>query len=276
MCVIHPGETGFCCARGVSAESSGDNTKRTVPVVFSLSYGKLTSIALDPIEKKPLHHFHQGSVILSVGSFGCNLKCPWCQNHNISMAGEGDVQTHEVTPETLAVIAEQYVPEGNIGVAFTYNEPLINFEYVRDTSKILKEKGLKSVLVTNGYANPVYFDELLPFVDAMNIDLKGIDDDLYKQIGGDLETVTRNIRSAAGRCHLEITCLLINGVNDSLREMEELTDFVASVSSEIPLHISRFFPRNKFKDKTPTSIESMKQFEEIARRKLKHVSLGNV
>jgi len=253
-----------------------DDTKRTVPVVSSLSYGKLTSIALDPIEKKPLYHFHPGSMILSVGSFGCNLRCPWCQNYNISMAGEGEIVTHDVPPETLVSLAELYIPEGNIGVAFTYNEPLINFEYVRDTSAILNEKGLKSVLVTNGYANPDRFNELLPLVDAMNIDLKGIDSDFYKQIDGDLATVQANIRSAAAQCHVEITCLLINGVNDSNNEIERLTDFVASVSQDIPLHVSRFFPRHNFKDKAPTRIESMKKFEEIALRKLKHVSLGNV
>jgi len=267
-CEIEPGNAGFCRARGVSSDG-GIN-------VIPLSYAKLSSIALDPIEKKPLKHFHPGSTILSVGSFGCNLKCPWCQNSNISMAGEGDVETHDVAPEALAQLAEQYVPEGNIGVAFTYNEPLISFEYVYDTSKILKSKGLKTVLVTNGYMNADYLEILLPLIDAMNIDLKGIDRDFYKQIGGDLDTVQNNIRLAAAKCHVEITCLLINGVNDSKHEIERLTDFVASVSPEIPLHISRFFPHHHFKDKAPTRIETMKLFEEIASEKLKHVHLGNI
>ena len=265
MCVIKPGGTGFCRARGVSDAG-----------VVSLSYGKLTSVALDPIEKKPLYHFCPGSMILSVGSFGCNLRCPWCQNSYISMAGVEDVELHDIGPEALCALAERYVSEGNIGVAFTYNEPLINFEYVLDASERLKERGLMSVLVTNGYANPEYFDKLLPFVDAMNIDLKGIDDSVYPRIKGDVETVKQNIRSAAGRCHVELTCLLINGVNDSEREMEELTNFVASVSPDIPLHISRFFPRHEMEDKEQTTIESMKRFEEIARRKLTHVHLGNV
>jgi len=245
-------------------------------MVVPLSYGKLTSIALDPIEKKPLNHFHPGSMILSVGSFGCNLRCPWCQNSNISMAGEDDVETHEVAPETLVALAEHYLPEGNIGVAFTYNEPLINFEYVLDTSKLLKYRGLKTVLVTNGYLDPDHFSELLPFTDALNIDLKGITEDFYKQIDGDLETIQKNIFSAAAQCHVEITCLLINGVNDSRREIEQLTDFIASISPDIPLHISRFFPRHHFKDKSPTRIETMKLFEEIARNKLQHVHLGNI
>jgi len=246
------------------------------PCVVSLSYGKLTSIALDPVEKKPLYHFHPGRTVLSVGSFGCNLRCPWCQNHGISMAGERDSDTRYVSPEALAGLAEKYLPQRNIGVAFTYNEPLINFEYVRDTSMILHDRGLKSVLVTNGYANPEYFDGILPLTDAMNIDLKGFDSAFYKKIGGDLDTVLHNIRSAAARCHVELTCLLINGENDSERCMEDMTDFVASVSSEIPLHISRFFPRYHMKDKAPTSMESLEKFEKIAKGKLKYVHLGNV
>ena len=289
-CDIKPGGMGFCRARGIPENMKGtdpfvlSNIKRTVPFMFSsvsgevapLSYGKLTSIALDPIEKKPLYHFHPGSMILSVGSFGCNLRCPWCQNSHISMAGAADVELSDVSPEALAALAGQCVPEGNIGVAFTYNEPLINFEYVRDASILLKERGLKSVLVTNGYAEPEYFGGLLPYTDAMNIDLKSIDGGFYAAIGGDIETVKQNIRAAAASCHVELTCLLINGMNDSEREMEDMTDFIRSVSQEIPLHISRFFPRHEMKDKEQTQIETMKRFEEIARRKLKHVHLGNV
>ena len=267
-CRILPGEAGYCRARGLPKDAAGN--------VVSLSYGKLTSIALDPIEKKPLYHFHPGSMILSVGSFGCNLSCPWCQNSYISTIGVHEAETHDVAPETLALMAERYISEGNIGVAFTYNEPLINFEYVRDASRILKECGLKSVLVTNGYLNTEYFDEILPLIDAMNIDLKGISREFYKKIGGDIETVRQNIRTAASRCHLEVTCLLINGENDGEREMEEMTDFITSVSSEIPLHISRFFPRHKMKNSAPTRIESMKKFEQIAKSKLKYVYLGNV
>ena len=270
-CCLKPDETGFCQARSVPKNPDGYSAG-----VVSLSYGKLTSIALDPIEKKPLYHFHPGSKILSVGSFGCNLRCSWCQNHNISMAGIADVETYDVPPEALVALAEKYIPEGNIGVAFTYNEPLINYEYVRDTSKILKERGLKSVLVTNGYATPGVFESLLPFVDAMNIDLKGIGPGFYEQIEGDLDTVQQNIRSAAAGCHIEITCLLINGVNDTRQETEQLTEFVASVSPDIPLHIARFFPRYHFKDRAPTRIESMKQFEEIARHRLTYIHLGNV
>ena len=271
MCSIAPGGVGACRARGLlNHPCTGDQS------VVSLNYGKLASVALDPIEKKPLYRFHPGSTILSVGSFGCNLRCPWCQNHGISMAHENDVATSYIDPKGLADLAEEYKPQGNIGVAFTYNEPLISFEYVYDTAKILKQRGLISILVTNGCANPDYFEKLLPFVDAMNIDLKSMDPDFYKKIGGDLKIIQNNIRAAAGRCHIELTCLLINGENDSEIEMEEMTDFIAGVSPEIPFHISRFFPQYRMKDRAPTDIRTMRRFAEIAERKLSFVYLGNV
>ena len=306
-CRIAAGGVGACRARGAVLHPCTEELN-----VVSLNYGKLAAIALDPIEKKPLYHFHPGSRILSVGSFGCNLSCPWCQNHRISSAGAGDVQTSNVTPEELVRLAEEYTgqaggvqannapeeaarsaeknarpaeaghiqtinaPPRNIGVAFTYNEPLTSIEYVRDTSKLLKDRGLKSVLVTNGCANPARFDGLLPLIDAMNIDLKSINPEFYRKIGGDLDTILHNIRSAAARCHVELTCLLINGENDTTEEMERMVDFITSVSPDIPFHISRFFPCYLMQDRPQTSIDSMRRFEEIARRRLKHVHLGNI
>ena len=264
-CVIAPGNKGLCKARGASEDG-----------VISLSYGKVCSVALDPIEKKPLRHFHAGSMILSVGSFGCNLRCPWCQNYRISTAGESDISFREITPQALVELAEAYVGQGNIGVAFTYNEPLIWYEYVRDTARLLTERGLKVVLVTNGYANPEKFRELLPLIDAMNIDLKGIREEFYRTIGGELNIVQENIRAASESSHVEVTCLLIDGENDSEDEMEGLTEFIASVSKDIPLHISRFFPRHKMQDREATKIDTMLRFEDIARRKLTHVHLGNI
>ena len=271
MCDIAAGGVGACRARGVTMHPCTREEN-----VVSLSYGKLTSVALDPIEKKPLNRFYPGSMILSVGSFGCNLRCPWCQNHGISMAKESDVQTRYIAPDGLAGLVEEYMPKGNIGVAFTYNEPLVSFEYVYDTSKILRRRGMKSVLVTNGCANPGYFEKLLPFIDAMNIDLKSINPDFYKKIGGDLTIIQNNIRAAAERCHVELTCLLINGENDSRDEMEEMTDFIAGVSPEIPFHISRFFPQYRMRDRAPTDIRTLERFAEIARGRLSHVYLGNV
>ena len=156
----------------------------------------------------------------------------------------------------------------------------IGAEIFHNLKKVLKERGLKSVIVTNGYATPSYFESLLPLIDAMNIDLKSIKNEFYKDIGGDVETVKQNIKAASSRCHVEITCLLIEGKNDSEDEMQEMTDFIASVSPDIPFHISRCFPRYKFAEpagqKEPTDVNRMERFKEIADKKLKHVYLGNI
>ncbi len=161
-CQLEEGQTGLCRARG---NRSG--------TIIPLNYGKLTSLALDPIEKKPLRRFHPGSRILSVGSFGCNLRCPFCQNHEISMAGDGEVQTAEISPEQLADQAVELQNRGNIGVAYTYNEPLVGYEYVRDCAALLHERGMVNVLVTNGTIEDAPLRSLLPLIDAANIDLKG-------------------------------------------------------------------------------------------------------
>ena len=172
-CEIKEGETGFCRAR----------TCRDGKVIPA-NYGELTSIALDPIEKKPLKRFCSGSLILSVGSYGCNLKCPFCQNNEISWP-DRKLRVEKVIPEELADTAEYYKGDGNIGVAFTYNEPLIGYEFVRDTAKLVHEKGMKNVMVTNGTAEPHVLEELAPYIDAMNIDLKGFNSDYYsKTLGG--------------------------------------------------------------------------------------------
>ena len=249
-----------------------------------LSYGLLTSAALDPIEKKPLYHFHPGSCILSVGSFGCNLSCPFCQNYSISQAGEGDcgegagqLQVYRLDPEGLLELAlETKEKHGNIGVAFTYNEPLMNYEYVWDCSRMLKEAGLKTVLVTNGQLASGPFRKLLPLIDALNIDLKGFTHDFYAWVGGDLELVLGNIRAAfeAG-CHVEVTTLVIPGYNDSEAEMLEEARWLSSLSSEIPLHLSRYFPRYKL-DAPPTPRETLERLQKIAQGCLRHVYLGNV
>jgi pyruvate formate lyase activating enzyme len=278
-CEIKAGGTGVCGARGVEPPGTACESQRTVPAVLptaSLNYGKITSIALDPIEKKPLRRFHPGSLILSAGSFGCNLNCPWCQNHRIARARSDEASTQDIEPEALVKLAKEYLPLGNIGVAFTYNEPLIGYEYVRDVSGLLKEHGLKSVIVTNGYISSSYFLELLPLIDAMNIDLKSIRNEFYQNIGGDVETVKQNIKAAFEKCHIEITCLLIEGKNDTEDEMNEMTDFISSVSTGIPFHIARFFPRYKLEGSMPTQVEKMEEFKEIADKKLNHVYLGNI
>ena len=263
-CALDEGQTGLCRARACQDGKIG-----------SLNYGKLTSLALDPIEKKPLRRFHPGSLILSVGSFGCNLRCPFCQNHEISMAGDSGIQTVEVSPEQLAAKAAELVPHGNIGVAYTYNEPLIGYEYVWDCAALVHEQGMVNVLVTNGTVEEEPWRALLPLIDAANIDLKGFTPAWYRRLGGDLETVKRSIALAAERCHVEVTTLLIPGENDSEEEIRELARWLASISSEIPLHLSRFFPRYRMLDRPPTPVEQVSCLAETARRYLSYVYTGN-
>ena len=263
-CELDEGQTGLCRARG--CRNGG---------IVSLSYGKLTSLALDPIEKKPLRRFYPGSLILSVGSFGCNLRCPFCQNYEISMAGDGAIQTMAVSPEQLAADAEKLVSRGNIGVAYTYNEPLIGYEYVRDCAALVHERGLVNVLVTNGVIEEAPWRALLPLIDAVNIDLKGFTDRWYRKLGGDLDTVKRSIALAAERCHVEVTTLLIPGENDSTEESRELARWLASVDPDIQLHLSRFFPRYRMTDRPPTLVERVYQLAEKAGEYLTYVYTGN-
>ena len=243
--------------------------------VVPLNYGKLTSLALDPIEKKPLRRFHPGSLILSVGSFGCNLRCPFCQNHEISMAGEAEIQTVEVSPAQLAGQAAELRAQGNIGAAYTYNEPLVSYEYVRDCAELVREQGMVNVLVTNGTIEEGPWRTLLPLIDAVNIDLKGFTPAWYRRLGGDLETVKRSIALAAEQCHVEVTTLLVPGENDSAEEIRELAQWLASISPEIPLHLSRFFPRYRMIDHPPTPVEQVYGLAETAQGYLPYVYTGN-
>ena len=263
-CALDEGQTGLCRARACQDGK-----------IVSLNYGKLTSLALDPIEKKPLRRFHPGSLILSVGSFGCNLRCPFCQNHEISIAGDSGIQTVEVSPEQLAAKAAELVPQGNIGVAYTYNEPLIGYEYVQNCAALVHEQGMVNVLVTNGTVEEEPWRALLPLIDAANIDLKGFTPAWYRRLGGDLETVKRSIALAAERCHVEVTTLLIPGENDSEEEIRELARWLASISPEIPLHLSRFFPQYQMVDRLPTPVEQVYRLSEAAQEYLSHVYTGN-
>ena len=263
-CRLAEGETGFCRAR---MNEGG--------TIRCKNYGRLTSVALDPIEKKPLYHFHPGSFILSVGSFGCNLACPFCQNYAISMA-DGQSETQDVTPAELAALAHDLSrrPHGNIGVAFTYNEPLLSYEFIMDTAPLLHEAGLFVVLVTNGTISPAPLKALLPHVDAMNIDLKGWQPDFYRRLGGDLAAVKHTIARAVKSCHVEVTTLIIPGQNDSAGDMEEEALWLASLRPDLPLHISRYFPR--WHENTPaTPVETIERLAAIARKHLRFVHKGN-
>ena len=265
---LREGQIGFCRAR---SNIGG----KIVPI----NYGQATSLALDPIEKKPLMRFCPGTYILSYGSYGCNLRCPYCQNASISMAGPDNCPHRLITPEGLTDLAVDLSKQepGNIGVAFTYNEPTVCFEFIRDTSKLLHEAGLKSVVVTNGGLVRKYADELLPHVDALNIDLKGFSDEFYRYVKGEFDTVKEFIKAAVEhKCHVELTTLAIPTKNDDPEEMEREAEWIASISPDIPLHLSRFFPRYKVDDLPPTPAETIYRLKDIAQKKLKYVYTGNL
>ena len=263
-CRLMDGQYGRCGAR------KNENGK-----IICDNYGKVTALALDPIEKKPLRHFFPGSMILSVGSYGCNLSCPFCQNHEISMARSENTGWRMMRPEELADLAEDCRGRGNIGVAFTYNEPLAGYEFVRDTACLVHERGMKNVLVTNGTAKLPVLEELLPYIDAMNIDLKGFTEEYYRKLGGSLETVKEFIRRAAKECHVELTTLIVPGENDSAEEMEREAEWIASVDSEIVLHVTRFFPRYRMTDRKATDVEEVYRLRDAAGKYLKYVYTGN-
>ena len=275
-CNIPEGGKGLCGAR-----------QCVNGTVVSGNYGRVTALALDPIEKKPLQRFRPGSMILSVGSYGCNLRCPFCQNHDISWSAEamrlsGTAGT--AAPEELVAAALRTRSRGSIGLAFTYNEPLIGWEFVRDTASLAHEAGLINVMVTNGTAELPILEALLPHIDAMNIDLKGFTAQYYKDVlGGDLDTVKAFIARAAQACHVELTTLIVPGENDSEDEMRTLTEWVAGLTDaegrvigrRIPLHISRFFPRFRMTDRPATAVGTVYRLAEVARERLDHVYTGN-
>lgn len=263
-CDIAEGRTGACKAR-----TCRDG------VVVPANYGRVTSIALDPIEKKPLARFCPGSKILSVGSYGCNLFCPFCQNYDISRS-DGTGFDDEITPQQLTELALRYVDRGNIGIAYTYNEPLTGYEFVRDTAKLVKNAGLKNILVTNGTAELPVLEEIIPYIDAMNIDIKSMSDQTYRDIlGGDLDSVKSFITRSVMDCHVELTMLIVPGMNDSEGEIRELADWISGIDDEIPLHITRFFPRFKMTDRGPTDVGLVYRLADISREKLKFVYTGN-
>ncbi len=275
-CELREGETGFC----------GGRTCRE-GVVRAANYGLVTSLALDPVEKKPLNRFCPGKLVLSVGSYGCNLRCPFCQNHEISWSAKAmrsALSAERITPEVLTALALEYKSRGNIGLAFTYNEPLIGWEFVRDAAKLAHEAGLKNVLVTNGTAELAVLEELGGYIDAMNIDLKGFTDRYYRELlGGDLSMVKAFIARAVQLCHVELTTLIVPGENDSEEEMRRLSRWVAGltdgeekrIGASVPLHVSRFFPRFRMRDRDATSVSLVYRLADVAREELNYVYAGN-
>ena len=296
-CVIAPGGTGICGVR-----------RNIEDALFAESYSRISSLALDPIEKKPLNRFYPGSLILSAGGYGCNMKCAYCQNHTISQQVTSENPKLCVTlprqnahlpnvnsafvsvasldfgvfrgylqkPETQFAPLEELLraaknTAGNIGIAFTYNEPLIGIEYILDAAPMFRDAGLKVVLVTNGMINREPLEALLPYTDAMNIDVKAFNAAKYKELGGDLSAVMKTVERSTAACHVEITSLIVPGQNDTIDDMRALAEWLSGISPEIPLHVTRFFPRYMMSGGEPTPVETMKTLTETARKILKYV-----
>ncbi len=259
-CPIPPGGRGAC---GVRQNADG--------ILYSLIYGKTTGISLDPIEKKPLYHYHPGEEILSLGTRGCNLHCDFCQNWHISQGADGPVE-NITSPEVVRRAKEL----GSFGIAYTYNEPFVWYEFVLDTAKLARQNGLKNVLVTNGFVNREPLEEMLPYIDAMNIDLKALDEDFYAKIcKGRLKPVLDVIKTSAKACHVELTNLIIPTLNDSEGSVRKMVDWIYdNLGPETPLHLSRYFPCYKMK-LPPTPVETLKRAERIAKEKLRYVYIGN-
>ncbi len=259
-CLISEGHRGVC---GIRSNDHG--------VLIAETYNTVSAMHLDPIEKKPLYHFYPGSSILSVGTIGCSFNCMFCQNWELV---EGEVPTHEMTKEQLYDYAKQM---DSIGLAYTYNEPLIWFEFVEDTAKFFREKGMANILVTNGFINPGPLEDIVPLIDAMNVDLKAIDDDFYKRLcKGKLDPVKHTIEYALKKgVHVELTNLLVTGYNTSEDQIKKLVDYVASLGKDTILHFSRYFPSYKL-DAPPTPLGVLEFAYTYASRNLNYVYVGNV
>jgi pyruvate formate lyase activating enzyme len=259
-CCLASGEVGVCRVR-----------ENIAGRLTASSYAQVSSISLDPIEKKPLFHFYPGRSILSLGAVGCNLACVFCQNWQIS---QDSVSTELLTPEQAVQLAQQY--KGNLGIAFTYNEPLIWYEYILDTERLVHEAGMKTVLVTNGYIEEQPLYDLLPFIDAMNVDIKSMRDHFHRELtGGRAAPPRRTVEIAHQSCLVEVTNLVIPNWNDSDEEISELVDWLAGIDPTIPLHFSRYHPAYRMHE-PPTPAATLQRAREIARQKLPYVYLGNI
>lgn len=262
LCLLSDGAEGICKAR-----------RNTKGKIIAQSYGQMSALNLDPVEKKPLHKFKQGSNILSFGSFGCNFSCSFCQNWHISMQRP---ETKYISPDDLVSFAEKAKDAGNIGLAFTYNEPLVNFEFVKDTSLLLRERGMDSVIVSNGYINEKPLLELAPLISAANIDIKSFNEKFYEKIcGGKLEPVKNTVKILLQHCHVEITVLVIPKLNDSTEEINAIAKWLAGFDKNTVLHINRYFPCHKM-DMPPTDKEVLRKLKNEALNFLRNVNIGNV
>lgn len=265
-CIIKPGNTGICKIR-----------QNIDGKLYLLTYEKLVALNMDPIEKKPLYHFYPGSQILSVGGIGCNMRCSCCQNYSISQAGkEQATQLHTYTVDQLISSAAKH--PNNIGLAFTYNEPVVWYEFMLDLAVKAKEINLKTVMVSNGFIQPEPLRNLINWIDACNIDLKTFSDNVYKSFAGArLNPVLQSLKiiKDAGK-HLEITYLLIPEINSSEAEFSNLCKWIRSeLGKDVVLHISRYFPNYKMQNKS-TPVDMLERFALIAKNELNYVFLGNI
>ncbi|MBI0581764.1 MAG: AmmeMemoRadiSam system radical SAM enzyme [Methanomassiliicoccales archaeon] len=264
-CSISPMRRGIC---GVRENRDGK--------LYSMNYGKVAAANFDPIEKKPLFHFYPGEDVFSIGSIGCNFRCRHCQNFNISQAQLGELVLREMSPEA---VSETALSAGSRGVAFTYNEPTIWHEFAYDAMKIAKEKGMFTVYVTNGFIQEEPLRELSPFLDAMNIDVKGFTERFYDKVcKAPLEPVLRTVELAHRLgIHVELTYLIIPGENDDRDEIRRFSEWVVSLDKRIPVHFSRFHPDYEMSDKPPTPIRTMEAAKDIGKEAgLQFIYLGNV
>jgi pyruvate formate lyase activating enzyme len=263
-CIVSTGSSGICGAR---TNIGG--------IIKLKTYGIISGYALDPLEKKPLYHFFPGYHVLSVGSYGCNMRCDFCQNFHISQFIP-EKSGSPVMPGKL--VDSALTSPKNIGIAFTYNEPVIWFEYVRDTAEAAKKAGLYTVMVSNGFVNPGPLSDIIGFIDAFNIDLKAFNSQFYKRLtGADPEPVKKALKQIVkADKHLEITTLIIPGQNDSEKEMSAEAEWIESeLGPEIPLHLSRYFPMHKRHDEA-TPADTLERLADIASTRLKYVYTGNI
>ncbi|OPY23583.1 MAG: pyruvate formate lyase-activating enzyme 1 [Methanobacterium sp. PtaU1.Bin097] len=265
-CIISPGKTGFCQMR----ENVDDK-------IYSLNYAAVSSAAVDPIEKKPLFHFYPGSMVFSLGSVGCNFRCRHCQNWGISQAELENTPTRDMLPEDAIRLTKEYECKS---IAWTYNEPTMWFEYTLDSAKIARKEDIKTIYVTNGYMSEESFQEIKPYLDAANIDLKGMTEKFYQDLcEARLEPVLDTIvKMHDAKIHIEITNLMIPGYNDSDEDIRSLVKFMADeVGVEVPLHFTRFFPQYQMQELPPTEIKYLEKAHKIARDAgMKYVYIGNV
>jgi len=265
QCIIAEGKKGICRVR----ENQGGK-------LYTLIYNSVSSINVDPIEKKPLFHFYPGSMALSLGTVSCNFRCKHCQNYGIAFANVGEVPTQETTPEKSIELAKQY---GCQGISWTYNEPTIWFEYTYDSAKLAKKAGLYTVYVTNGFMSTSALNKIAPYLDAANVDVKAFNPEHYKRINGaKLEPVLRTCeRMKKKKIHLEITYLVIPGHNDSPEELRRFAEWVAGVGTDIPVHFSRFYPCHQMTDVPPTPVKTLEEAHKLAKEcGIEYVYIGNV